>query len=278
MIIQSPELLIYKKEDAKERIDKYLLTLVTFKNGLAFGVKFNERQSKPGQWLMEINSNAVVGGIGDIHNFESAMLILSDFCQNWSGLIGQHYLSGYGIKNFLAGFLRKNFEENATALAVNFIICDCRDENDPLLWFIDFDGSIKPLKNFAVAGGSDYEKPLTKEELEKLSPEEKAIFDFQKTKLKKAGIPIEEFPLNPVKLRQPKKEAIAYLEKNWKTDMKKDEAVNLLKNTFFECNPESHDKMIEIIVMEYGKEAEPLYFKRTDKGLVQIPSEKILGK
>jgi len=276
MIIQSPELLIYKKEDAKERIDKYLLILVTFKNGLAFGVKFNERQSKPGQWLMEINSNAIVGGIGDIHNFESTMLMLSDFCQNWSSLIGQHYLTGYGVKNFLAEFLHKNFEENAAASAVNFIVCDCRDENDPLLWFIDFDGSIKQLKNFAVAGGSEYEKPLSKEDLEKLSSEEKAILNVQKERLGKMGIP-EEFPLTPSRLCRPRKEAIGYLEKNWKPNMKKEEAINLVKETLFECNPDSRDKMIEVVVIEYEKEeAEPFYFKKTDKGFIQIPAEKIL--
>jgi 20S proteasome alpha/beta subunit len=275
MIIQSPEMLIYKKEDAKERVDKYLLILVVFKNGLAFGAKFNERQSNPGQWLMGINSACIVAGIGALHNFESTMLALSDFAQSWSSLIGQHYLTGYGIKNFLSEFLRTNFEQNANALAVNFLVVDWRDENEPFLWFIDFDGSIKQLKNFAVAGGNDYDKPLTKEEIEKLTPEEKAMLDFQKSRLKKVGMP-EELLLTPTRLRQPKKEAIAYLEKNWKPNMKKEEAIELVKKTLFECNPESHDKMIEIITIEYGKDAEPFYFKKTDKGFVQVPTEKIL--
>jgi hypothetical protein len=204
MIIQSPEMLIYKKEDAKERVDKYLLILVVFKNGLAFGVKFNERQSKPGQWIMEINKACMVAGIGALHNFESTMLALSDFAQNWGGLIGQHYLTGYGVKNFLSEHLQENFEQNTNALAVNFIVVDWRNKDEPFLWFIDFDGSIKQLKNFAVAGGNDYEKSLTKEEIKKLTPEDKAILNVQKERLGKMGIP-EEFPLTPTRLRQTKK-------------------------------------------------------------------------
>ena len=163
MIIKTPESMIFEKSDALERIDKYLLIMVAFKNGLAFGVKFNERQSKPSQWLTGFNdNNAIVGGIGDLHNFESTMLMLSDFCQNWSGILGENYLTGYGIKNFLAGYLQKEFEKNASALAVNFIVVDWRDKKDPFLWFIDFDGRIKQLKSFAVAGGSEYEEPLDK--------------------------------------------------------------------------------------------------------------------
>jgi 20S proteasome alpha/beta subunit len=192
------------------------------------------------------------------------MLMLSDFCQNWNGLLGENYLTGYGIKNFLASYLQKEFEKNASALAVNFIVVDWRNKNDPFLWFINFDGGIKQLKNFTVAGGSEYEKPLTKEELEKLAPEEKAIFDIQKERLKKAGMP-KEFPLTLNRLRYPRKDAIAYLEKNWKPDMEKKEAINLVKETLFECNPESHDKKIEIIAIEYGKEAEPFYFQKDDK-------------
>ncbi len=264
MIIKTPESMIFEKASALERIDKYLLILVTFKNGLAFGVKFNERQSKPGQWLMGINANTIVGGIGDLHNFESTMLMLSDFCQNWDGLLGENYLTGYGIKNFLASYLQKEFEKNASALAVNFIVVDWRNKNDPFLWFINFDGRIKQLKCFAVAGGSEYEESLTKEGLEKLTPEEKAIFDIQKERLEKAGMP-KEFPLTLNRLRYPRKDAIAYLEKNWKPDMKKDDAVNLLKKTLFECNPESHDKMIEIAVIIPGKEPETLYFKKDKK-------------
>jgi len=261
MIIQTPELLFYKKDEAQNRIDKYLLILVVFKNGLAFGAKFNERQSKPGQWLMEINSNAIVGGIGDFRDFKAVMLTLSNFCQNAANILGAHYLTGNGIVNFLTGLLRENLEEKSVALAVNFIVADCRNKKNLFLCFIDFDGRIKQLKNFAVAGGSDYKKPLTKEELEKLTPEEKAVFDFQKSRLMNAGMP-EEFSLSPSRIHRPRKEAIAYLEKNWKQNMKKEEAIELIKKTLFECNPESHDKKIEIIVIEYEKEAKLFYFQK----------------
>jgi 20S proteasome alpha/beta subunit len=277
MIIQSPELLEYKKMDAKKRIDKYLLLLLAFKNGLISGVKFNERQSKPGQWLLKINSNVILAGIGDLRDFHSASLAVSNFCQNMAGVLGTHYLTGNGIINYLTGLLNRYFIETARAFALNFIIADCRNKNDPSLCFIDFDGSVKPLKNFAVAGGNDYQKHLTKEEFEKLLPEEKAFLNAQKKSLLEMGIP-EEIPLTPTRLRQPKKEAIAYLEKNWKPNMRKEEAVELIKKCFLECNPESHDKMIEIIAIEYGKEPEPLYFKKTAKDWVQIPSEKILRK
>jgi len=178
MIIQSPELLLYKKDDATERIDKYLLVLATFKNGLAFGVKFNERQSKPGQWLMKINGTCMLGGIGDLRDFQAVTLILSDFFQQTANMIGSHYLTGTGTVNFLTELLSKNFEEKAKAMAVNFIVADWCNEAEPDLWFIDFDGRIKQLKGFAVAGGSEYGEQLSKEQLEK---DKTSVFwqDFQ---------------------------------------------------------------------------------------------------
>lgn len=264
MIVQTPESFFQKRHDAQERVDKYLLILATFKNGLAFGSKFNERQSKPGQWLLTINANVIVGSIGDFADFQEVISIISGFCQNTDNLIGIHYATGSGIEKNLSQKLQDSFEKKGAVWAVNFIVADCR-EKTPSLWFIDFDGRVKPLKNFAVAGGSEYKKPLNKDELERLTPEEKNIFAFQKENLKKAGLPVDDLPLIPSLLRQPRKEAIAYLEKNWKPKMKKEEAVGLVKKTLFEYNPESHDKTIEITVIEYGKDPKFLYFKKGNK-------------
>ncbi len=259
MIIQSPELLIYKKEDAGERIDKYLLLLSTFNAGLAFGVKFNKRQSKPMQWLMEINGTCMLGGIGDFGNFQAVILSLSEFCQNTANFIGGHYLTGTGIVNFLSDFLRKAFEENAKALAVNFLVADWHNK-EPDLCFVDFDGRIKQLKCFAVAGGSEYYESLNEEEIKKLSSQEKTFLEKKKSEV--ASMEGDVSLIVPSKIYQPRKRAITYLEKTWKPNMRKEKAVNLLKNTLFECNPESHDQMIEITVIIPGKEPEPLYFKQ----------------
>ncbi len=261
MIIQSPELLIFKKNDAAERIDKYLLILTTFKNGLAFGVKFNERQSKPGQWLIEINETCMLGGIGDLRDFKAVTLALSDFCQATANMIGGHYLTGTGIVNFLSDILSKNFGEQANARAVNFIVADRHNEETDL-WFIDFDGRIKQLKNFAVAGGSEYGEQLSKEDLEKLPPEAKDLFAKQKAELAKAEV-VPEDMFVPTIVYNPRKKAIAYLESFWKPEMKKGEAIGILKNTLFGCNPESHDRTIEITIIEEGKEnIEYSYFKK----------------
>lgn len=260
-MIQSPELFFYKRMDAQKRIGKDLLILVAFKSGLIFGSKFNERQSKPGQWLMLIKPSLIIGGIGDLRDFKSVMLILSNFCQNMAGVLGGHYLTSAGIVNFATGLLRQTFEEKANALAINFIVADWQSANDIALWFVDFDGSIKQLKNFAVSGGSDYEKPLLLEELEKLPVEEKMFFEVQKEKLERAGLPMAG-TLVPSKSYRPKKEAIAYLEKHWKPNLKKKDAIELVKKTFFECNPESHDKTIEITLLECGKKPEFIYFKK----------------
>ena len=265
MIIQSPELLLYKEDDATKRIDKYLLVLATFKNGVAFGVKFNERQSKPGQWLMKINGTCMLGGIGDLRDFQAVILILSDFCQKTANMIGGHYLTGTGIVNFLTEILGKNFEEKAKAMAVNFIVADWRNEAEPDLWFIDFGGRIKQLKGFAVAGGSEYGEHLSKEAFEKLPPEVKDSFAKQKIELAKAGI-VPENLFTPTIVRNPRKQAIAYLEGAWKPKMKKEEVIELLKNTLFECNPESHDRKVEITVIESDKEeVEPFYFQKGNK-------------
>lgn len=264
MIIQSPELLLYKKDDATKRIDKYLLVLTTFKNGLAFGVKFNKRQNKPGQWLMQINGTCMLGGIGDLRDFQAVTLFLSDFCQQTANMIGGHYLTGAGIVNFLAEFLSKNFEEKAKAMAVNFIVADWHNKETDL-WFIDFDGRIKQLKNFAVAGGSEYEEQLSKEDFEKLPPEAKDLLMKQKIELAKAGIMPENL-FAPTIIRNPRKQAIAYLEGTWKPKMKKEEAIELLKNALFECNPESRDRTIEITVIKTDQEeAETFYFQKGNK-------------
>ena len=262
MIIQTPESFFQKKYDAEERVGKYLLALVTFRNGLAFGSKFNERQSKPGQWLMKISSTSIIGGVGDLRDFKSVMLSLDDFCQNISVMLGEHYLTGEGAVSFTTSLLKKTFEERANALSVNLLIADWRNDGKAFLWFVDFDGSILQLKNFAVAGGYEYSRPLSREELEKLSAQEKAFFDLKRAKLEKEGFLATESSLIPCKIRRPKKEAIAYLEKNWKPKMKKEEAIDALKKTLFECNPDSRDKTIEIIAIEYGKCPEFLCFKK----------------
>jgi len=259
MIIQSPELLIYKQENAKERIDKYLLLLITFKGGLAFGVKYNKRQNKPMQWLMEINNTCMIGGIGDLRDFNTTILAISNFCQGMANLIGSHYLTSSGIVNFLSGSLNKAFEESAKALAVNFLVADWRNK-EPDLCFVDFDGQIKQLKCFAVAGGSEYSEPLDEEEIKKLPPQEKAFLEKKRAEIASMGG--DGSLMVPSKIYQPRKKAIAYLEKTWKPNMKKEEAVNLLKNTLFECNPESHDNMVEITVIIPGKEPKPLYSEK----------------
>ncbi len=267
MIIQSPELLMFKKDDATERIDKYLLLLAIFTKGLAFGVKFNERQSKPMQWLMEINNTCIIGGIGDLRDFNATILAISNFCQEMANLIGSHYLTGSGIVNFLSGSLSKAFEENAKALAVNFLIADWHNK-EPDLCFVDFDGRIKQLRCFAVAGGSEYSESLNEEEIKKLPPQEKDFLEKKRAEIASTGG--NAALIVPSKIYQPRKKAIAYLEKTWKPNMKKEGAVNLLKNTLFECNPESHDQMIEITVIIPGKEPEPLYFKKGKDKKIKI--------
>lgn len=258
-IIQSPELLVYKKIEASRRVGEYFVALAVFKNGLVFGSKFSERQSRPGQWLMQNGPASIVGGIGDLSDFKNATFALNNFCQHISGVVGERYLTGAGIVKFLSNLLRQAFEERACALAVNFIVADCQDENtnEPDLWFVDFDGSVKQLRNFAVAGGAESEKPLTEEEVKNLSPKEQGDLELQKANFQKQGIP-QEFFLNPIKLYFPRKAAIACLEKNWKKNMKKEEAVEVVKRALFECNPESREKIIEIVVIEYGKD--PVYF------------------
>lgn len=263
MIIQSPELLVYKKKDALRRIGEHFVALAVFEDGLIFGSKFSERQSRPGQWLMQIGPTSIIGGIGDLSDFKSAMFALNNFCQHISNMVNERCLTGAGIVKFMSNFLRQAFEEGANALAVNFIVADCQTEEDtnkPDLWFIDFEGSVKQLRNFAVAGGSEHEKPLTEEELKALSPVEKSYLEFQKKDFMNAGMPDEAY--SPIRIYQPKKRAIAYLEKNWRQNMKKDEAVELVKQTLFKHNPESREKAIEIIVVEYDGKTEILYFKK----------------
>jgi 20S proteasome alpha/beta subunit len=265
MIIQTPELIIYKRIDAEKRIDNYLLLLVVFKNGLVFGIKFNERQNeerqnKLCQWLMEINSTVITACIGDFHDFETCTQILTDFCRKTDNTLGKHYITGKGIEKFLANMLREGFSENVSVLAVNFLVADCQNQKEPALWFIDFDGDTKPLKNFAVAGGTEYEEPLTEEEFKKLTEEQKDEFEQRKLKIIKNGAP-KDASFTPSRLRYPKKEAIAYLEKNWKPNMKKEGAIELVKSTLFKFNPESKDRTIEIVIVE-KKGSEAQYFTK----------------
>jgi 20S proteasome alpha/beta subunit len=268
MIIQTPESVIYKKFDAEERIDSYLLISLVYKNGLVFGIKFNERQNEKCQWMIEINPAVFLAGIGDLQDFEACELAVGDFCQNIKNILAKHYITGNGIEKFLSKFLRENFDEGLTALAVNFIIAD-RRKNEPSLWFIDFGGEVKKLKNFAVAGGCRYEELISEKEVGKLTPEQKDFLEKQKKILEnqknnfKKDESAPEFDISaPVRIRNPRKEAIAYLEKYWKPAMNKKEVIELIKNVLFGFNPESKDKTIEIVVIEKNKkDRELLHFK-----------------
>ena len=263
MIIQTPELIRYKQEEAESRIDKYLMILVTFEKGLVFGVKFNERQNKPAQWLMEINSTSMIGGIGDLRDFKFATRALCNFCQDIANLVGKHYLTGDGVVNFLVGLLQKEFEEKSSPLAVNFIVADWHDEGKPDLWFVDYDGNTKQLKDFVVGGGSEYAEVLTEAETKKLSQEEKDFLELQKLGIK------EKVPQSSAvflsHIYYPRKKAIAYLEEHWKPEMNAREAVVLVKKCLFKCDPESKNKIIEVSVIEAGKEVKIHYFKKSKK-------------
>ncbi len=263
MIIQSPELLEYKNFDAQKRIGRHFIALIAYKNGVAFGVRFNERQSKKEQWLMKINPLIMLGGIGDLRDFQLITTELLNFCQNMAGMMGEHYLTGDGIVKFLSGMLHWHFEEKARALAVNFLVADCRSEKGPFLWFIDFDGSIKQLKNFAVAGGSNYEENISEKELETLPEKLKKAFAAQKEKLAGEGIPPEM--LAPMRIISPQKNAIKFLEEKWKTDMSREETIALIKKTIFDYDPDLKNKTAEITMFEYDKEVEALYVKKNGK-------------
>ncbi len=261
MIIQTPELLIFKKVETEERVGKNLLVCAAFEKGLAFGAKYNKRQNKPNQWLFEVNATCIVGGIGDLHDFQIVYLELSSFCQEMASVLGGHYITGEGLQKYLAGKLREEFEENAKARAVNFIVADWHNgEMD--FWFIDFDGRIKQLKNFAVAGGSEYQEPLTEEEMAKLDSKEKKILEIQKSEMTKEREMMPGEIFMPAKIINPQKMAIAYLERFWKHNMNEKEIVTLIKNTLFTCSPELEKKMIEISVLERCKDVKNYYFPK----------------
>ncbi len=261
MIIQTPELLEYKKINAKERAGRHLLVLVTYKNGIVLGNKFDKRQSQKGQWVKYINYATIVGGIGDLKDYKSVTRALSNFCQETKNLLGIHYITGHGIVQFLSDVMRHNFEEKSEGLAVNFLVTDSNTEG-LFLWFINYDGRIKQLKNFAVAGGNEYVLPhaLTEEEIANLPPHE---MDMVK-KIKQIN------PNRPITVPNqlfPRKDAIAYLEAQWKKNLTEKEAILLAKNTLFECDDTD---MIELTIFN-TKGFKPLYFKR--KGVKKLPAE-----
>lgn len=263
-ILQNADLFILKQADARNRIDKFMLILVIFDEGVAFGVKFNERQSKPSQWIKFIDEGTLVAGIGDLRDFKRLIGIFESFCQDCCNLLGKPYVTGNGIVNFLSGYLYGHFEESLRALAVNMMVLEWL-EKDPQLWFIDFDGRIKQLAGFTVAGGSPYVETLTEEDLKNLSPEEKIVFEFKKKEFQKErDVSATEFAsaFQYTRPRHPQKEAIAFLENNWKPDMGREDAVGLLTATLSQCNPPSKDNIIEIMVFPLDKNPEIFHFKK----------------
>ncbi len=266
MIIQTPELIEYKKINARERAGRHLLVLVTYKNGMVLGNKFDKRQSQKGQWIKYVNSTTIVGGIGDFGNFESVSHALEGFCQETMNLLGVHYITGQGIKRYLSGILNSYYKQESEALAVNFLVTDSNTEG-LFLWFINYDGRIKQLKNFAVAGGNEYLLPcvLSEEEIANLPPHEIDI--VKKIQQKNPAVAIT----TPRHIF-PRKNAIAYLEARWKPKMAEKEAIQLTKNTLFECDDAG---MVELTIFN-TKGFEILYFKRKEKKEppAKIPAEK----
>lgn len=255
MVIQTPELLEYKKINARERAGRHLLVLVTYKNGMVLGNKFDKRQSQKGQWIKYINCATIVGGIGDLKDYKSVTKALSNFCQETKNLLGIHYITGHGIVQFLSDVMRYNCEQNTEALAVNFLVTDSNTEG-LFLWFINYDGRIKQLKNFAVAGGNEYDFPrkLTEEEIANLPPHKMDMVKKMKQLKPDVAITIPQ-------LKFPRKDVIAYLEKQWKPKMTEKEAIQLAKNALFECDDAN---VLELTVFN-TKGFENMYFKRKDK-------------
>ncbi len=159
MILQSLEWIKYKEASSKKRVGKHILVLTAFKDGLIFGAKCNEHLDKPGQWVIQILPDVVVTGIGDFADFQKVTMALETLRQATDNLIGEEYITGKGLINFLSPYLKNEFFEGARPLAVNLIVIHPEDEKNILLWFVDYDGQYRRLKNFGVAGGVDCDPP-----------------------------------------------------------------------------------------------------------------------
>ena len=261
MIIQTPELIEQKNQDARARIGKHILVGVSYPHGVVFGRTFNQRFHTPHRWSWQIADDdfyliaAAIGDFGDFGVIKSGMNAHEQFLTD---MVGSVHITCNGLaKNIRSLFIRTR-EEGIQNLAVDLVLYDVRKN---MFWYLNDRGRVYTFSDFVVVGADAYQPTL---DSRKIDPTAAAILSGS-PHTEDSGA-VRELITRIVKFADGlgKKAVIQYLaEKTTQhTYENRDSAfvALLVKDTLLQYDQPSQSEQFELVVMENRPEKSGAYF------------------